>query len=1270
MMFILFLMIYIASFNVNGVRGIDRFEKVIQMCNADIICLQETHWDDYKSSECRRKWSGHFFMNNGDEKSCGVAILVKNNIVKDVKVIFNDFKGRVIQVEFSYGDVKYDIINVYAPNNELEKKALFRSLTQKVRENTIIVGDFNVKISRLDVSDTTTFKADMSRATLIEFMNNCNLCDIWRQKNAMKREYSRVQVVLGKLKQSRIDLCLVKTGLINYVYNINYRLNALSDHATLRFGLGETAGGRCGGMWCLNSSLLNRQDYRSMIIKLVQSEVSKALCKNNVIELWEHLKTVIKYKTIKYAKELNFKTNQREKELRLKIIQINGDSNPDIERLVRLQTELEEIDLKRCEGAIVRSRAQYAVEGEKSTAFFLGLEKAKQNKCYFSKLKNKNGVIVDDIVNIANTVQDFYTDLFSKGDSSEVVTEEILSKMDAKISEAEKLVCDQEIVISDIENAVSEMKSNKSPGCDGLTSDFYKSFIVVLAPILLDLFRAMEKEQKVPESMTMGIITLVYKQKGSRDDLGNYRPISLLNTDYKILMKVFANRAKEVLGSIVEPTQAYSVPGREVSDSVRTISDVVDFMKREDEGGIVLSLDFNKAFDRVEHNFMFAVLEKVGFGSRFISWLKLLYKNAKSRVKCNGLLTDAFVLERSVRQGCPLSSILYSIVAEPLAVLLKQDKTIKKIELPGGGFNVVQQFADDTTITVKDMKSVNRVIELVDFYGQASGAKINLSKSEIMFINVTIPRQEEIQFKIKTDYIKVLGTYIGVDSIKARDNLWSEMLSKMQTCLNYWKLRDLKLKGKVTVANSLVLSKLNYVLASIDLPEWALNQINQMITNFIWSSKVSKIARKTLIADYELGGLKLVDVECKKKALRMKVILKYLFDKSDYGWKYLFRYYLNSVMGTGDFTLLMQLKKPMLETLPDFYKEVLLAHAEYLENVDYVCESINVIRELPIFLNKKVRYNDQVLYNKTFIEAGFRQFKDVMYEVIPGFLPPMAMYDTIEVINDAMPKRTIFNYMERIKESIPIQWFRMIQSQHVVYRNVGLPKMRIFHKNKWKCMSVLKTKDMYKWFVSKELQLPASLKFWENIMPDLDLTKVWAKWRIKENSIECEDNDFRIRHNKIFTNVITHQFDREVSRECDICKQKPEDLRHLFVDCVELCVFFEKLKNLLSTCLGFCLNPEDSWSQLILFGLYDISTVKNGNLCKYVLSHARWAIRQRRNIAHYEQRVVMVWYIFKNSMRKDVGHRLIHDSIKFAEVFLKDNTLMSLNENEKLIWHW
>lgn len=132
------------------------------------------------------------------------------------------------------------------------------------------------------------------------------------------------------------------------------------------------------------------------------------------------------------------------------------------------------------------------------------------------------------------------------------------------------------------------------------------------------------------------------------------------------------------------------------------------------------------------------------------------------------------------------------------------------------------------------MTSIKRVIEIVDYYGRASGARLNMMKFEVMFVNTPVPGGDQIQFKIKEDHMKVLGIYVGVDSVEARDFLWSEIISKMQRCLNYWKMPDLKLKGKVIVVNILILSKMIYALSSVDL--WAVSQINSIITAFIWRS--------------------------------------------------------------------------------------------------------------------------------------------------------------------------------------------------------------------------------------------------------------------------------------------------------------------------------------------------------------------------------------------------------------------------------------------------
>lgn len=115
----------------------------------------------------------------------------------------------------------------------------------------------------------------------------------------------------------------------------------------------------------------------------------------------------------------------------------------------------------------------------------------------------------------------------------------------------------------------------------------------------------------------------------------------------------------------------HGVKWRDISDTVSNIRDVISYMNEEKRSGYVISMDFEKAFDRVEHEFLFAILKRFGFGENFRKWIKILYKDAMSFIKCNGLLTDAFKITRYIRQGCPLSAQLYSLVAEPLGMKIK-----------------------------------------------------------------------------------------------------------------------------------------------------------------------------------------------------------------------------------------------------------------------------------------------------------------------------------------------------------------------------------------------------------------------------------------------------------------------------------------------------------------------------------------------------------------------------------------------------------------------
>lgn len=174
------------------------------------------------------------------------------------------------------------------------------------------------------------------------------------------------------------------------------------------------------------------------------------------------------------------------------------------------------------------------------------------------------------------------------------------------------MLCDQDIAAQDIETAIKNLKKNKSPGSDGLTAELYQGFPEFFSPILLQVFEEMEKENKTSDKLTEGIITLIYKKKGSKDKLDYYRPISVLNMDYKIIAKILAFKMRGVIKGIVTVTQTYGIPGREINDNIITVKHVVGILNRE--GGCLLGIDLEKAFDRVEHSFLWEVLSKCFWG--------------------------------------------------------------------------------------------------------------------------------------------------------------------------------------------------------------------------------------------------------------------------------------------------------------------------------------------------------------------------------------------------------------------------------------------------------------------------------------------------------------------------------------------------------------------------------------------------------------------------------------------------------------------------------
>ena len=317
----------------------------------------------------------------------------------------------------------------------------------------------------------------------------------------------------------------------------------------------------------------------------------------------------------------------------------------------------------------------------------------------------------------------------------------------------------------EIENAIKLLKIDKSPGEDGIIAEFYKEFWYLIQTELTEIILEAFADKTLSDSQYFGMISLLYKN-GEREDIKNWRPITLLNADYKICSKILAERLKPVLPKIIGTDQNGFVQGRHIFNSNRLIEDIFDYTDAENEEGAIIFLDQMKAFDRIEWEWLDECLKDFNFGDNFREWVMMLFKHAKTSILTNGFQSKYVNISRSIRQGCPIAPMLYILQAEPLASSIRQNSEIKGIKLPEI-FNEKKEvklnmFADDTQLFNKTEESIEKTFEILEIYEKASGSKINLNKTVGVYLGRWKNKQPKFK-KIKwtKEPIKALGVIHG-----------------------------------------------------------------------------------------------------------------------------------------------------------------------------------------------------------------------------------------------------------------------------------------------------------------------------------------------------------------------------------------------------------------------------------------------------------------------------------------------------------------------------
>ena len=212
-------------------------------------------------------------------------------------------------------------------------------------------------------------------------------------------------------------------------------------------------------------------------------------------------------------------------------------------------------------------------------------------------------------------------------------------------------------------------------------------------------------------------------------------PISLTNCDYKILAFILARRLQAVINNLVSEDQSAYVKGRYIGINARTILDIFEFCEENEKGGILFFLDFQKSFDSVEWNFIFSVLKKFNFGPNFIRWIEILYRNPVFRMKNNGYISKTCSMTKGIRQGCPALAIIFILVAEILAIRIRECNDINEFTKEDLDKEIkIIQHADDATMPLADVESVENAIRIIEEFGTVSGMSLNIDKTECLLM--------------------------------------------------------------------------------------------------------------------------------------------------------------------------------------------------------------------------------------------------------------------------------------------------------------------------------------------------------------------------------------------------------------------------------------------------------------------------------------------------------------------------------------------------------
>lgn len=806
---------------------------VRRSASCSILFLQETRLTAAEWEQVASLFPDWTVISNPSYRSArgqdgGVAIFLRKSIFSsdplliwsDSQDSFPNFPGRVLRLQCSSDGLSLDLLNVYFPSGDPKSqcslisslKAAFeqcRPVLDSANSLFIMGGDFNfVHDPTLDRSRSAS-SSDPTGAFFLRELSSLCLTDVYRRDNPNGTAFTHFSA--SHKSGSRLDR-FYTSGPLTPCVDSFLLSTSFSDHRPvfLNVPLPEKRSGP--PIHRVRTHFFTDPNCVALFESWLQTELRRApLSPSLLLSWWPGLKRRLR-KQCAYLNSLSRSKNNA-----------NGpgipfpNPAPLLERIDHgdfsalddffIQLRTHSTEQRRQAHARFVQRRDYLKRGEAPNRYFSS-RFGTQAKSFIPSLKTRDGPLTTDPAEMATIAVSHFAQIATTSISEAPADDDPVLRAvkqgpqcPASAQAALSLSTVQE---SEVSKALARMPPGKAPGPDGIPIEIYRRFRTLFTPILARYFSAILSLERAPTSFNLGDVIFLHKSKSeSASDPNNYRPITLLNSDYKLLAKVLSNRILAPLASVVGPEQSAYLPGRQLGDAVLLLQSIDTLLSTLKRSALLVACDFAKAYDTISRPFLFSVMSASGFGA-IVPYVKILLADTRARGIVNGVRSpNTALFSAGVRQGCPLSPTLYLFVAHalsrflthrglgvtlPLAPLTSDSNRTLPSQLIDTRLPSLQ-FADDTYGLLHGPLALPNFISTMDHFASISGQRLNSSKTQLVGLGT-----KKFSSPIPPEPFKLVSsiTHLGVPFHSKPD--WSGLLSKAQDRIDHiskWGLSEL-----------------------------------------------------------------------------------------------------------------------------------------------------------------------------------------------------------------------------------------------------------------------------------------------------------------------------------------------------------------------------------------------------------------------------------------------------------------------------------------------